>query len=105
MSNNQCIIRAELYWLRPLFFVIGFGKALLLEKKVSAAFGQFERAIRAIESAAAGSDISDDLRPRAELMKGIALLKLGRSADGQKIVNEILKSHPELQEVYFQFSK
>ena len=86
-------------------YLIGFGKALLLENKVSAAFGQFERAIRAIESTGDDSGFSDDLKPRAELFKGIALLKLGRSADGQKIVNEVLKSHPKLQEVYFQFSR
>ena len=86
-------------------YLIGFGKALLLENKVSAAFGQFERAIRAIESTGDDSGFSDDLKPRAKLFKGIALLKLGRSADGQKIVNEVLKSHPKLQEVYFQFSR
>jgi len=81
-------------------YLIAFGQALLREKKVSAAMGQFERAIKAVED---DSRFESQLKPTAELMKGIALLKLRQTATGEKIVREVLQNHPELQDLFIRF--
>ena len=86
-------------------YLVSFGQALLLEQKVSAAIGQFERAITALKAADEDSSFSSELRPLAELMKGIALLKLSQPVAGQEIVNKILKDHPEFKETYLRYMK
>ena len=84
-------------------YLISFGQALLRQRKVSAAMGQFERAIRAIETAEDDSEFDSELKPTAELMKGIALLKLRQTATGEAIVREVLTNHPELQDLFIRY--
>ena len=84
-------------------YLISFGQALLRQQKASAAMGQFERAIKAIEEAKDNSVFDSELKPTAELMKGIALLKLGQTAMGEKIVREVLRNHPGLQDLFIRY--
>ena len=84
-------------------YLISFGQALLRQQKASAAMGQFERAIKAIEEAKDNSVFDSELKPTAELMKGIALLKLRQTATGEKIVREVLQNHPGLQDLFIRF--
>ena len=84
-------------------YLISFGQALLRQQKTSAAMGQFERAIRAIDAAEDDSAFDSELKPTAELMKGIALLKLGQTAMGEKIVREVLRNHPGLQDLFIRY--
>ena len=83
-------------------YLIAFGQALLRQKKASAAMGQFERAIKALDAVESDSKFASDLKPTAELMKGIALLKL-RQPSGETIVRDVLRAHPGLQDLFLQF--
>ena len=86
-------------------YLIGFGQALLLQQRDSTALGQFEQAITTLEAADEDSNFPDELKPRAEFLKGIALIKLRKTAAGQKIVIDILKEHPEFREIYIRYIK
>ncbi len=86
-------------------YLIGFGQALLLQQRASTALDQFEQAIMTLEAADEDSNFPEELKPRAEFLKGIALIKLRKTAAGQKIVVDILKDHPEFREIYFRYIK
>lgn len=83
-------------------YLLAFGEALLQQKRYSAALRQFEKAMNSPLTSREDSSANDDLKPLAKMLKGIALLKL-RRAEGQKIVDEVLKERPDLQEVYLRF--
>lgn len=82
-------------------YLITFGETLMQQQRHPSALRQFERALKSLQTASENSHTNDDLeslKPLAELMKGIALLKLRRTAAGQKIVDEVLRDHPDLED-------
>ena len=83
-------------------YLIGFGEALMKQRRHAPAKRQFERAVAAFANDPPPAELK--LKSRAKLLSAIADEKLGRAAAAKPIIDEILQAHPELLEVYRQFS-